>query len=315
MKGTRIVFMGTPDFAIPSLNALIQAQYEVLVVTQPDRPVGRKQIVTPPPVKTAAKTAGLQVLQPDKVRDEQVIRELSDFGPDLIVTAAFGQLLPKKLLEVPRVGALNVHASLLPKWRGAAPIHRALLAGDAQTGVTIMEMVRALDAGPIVGMEKTAILDSDDVGTMHSRLAAIGATLLLRLLPDYLNGNLPAIRQEEACATYAERIVRTDEFIDLSQPVRLVFNHIRGLSPWPGVTMMVGTNRLKIWTSALFDDVVTGPVGLVTHHMNGAVLVQCGTGHLELQIVQPAGKRKMTAVEWLRGLGNAPIRLERVYEA
>ena len=312
MKKPRIVFMGTPEFAVVTLRRLVQTGYDILVITQPDKPTGRKQTLTPPPVKVEGIAHNLTILQPVKVRDNVVIEQIAGFKPDVLVTAAFGQLLPQKLLDVPRVGALNVHASLLPRWRGAAPIHRAILAGDKETGVTIMEMVKALDAGPIVGMEKTPILQTDTVGTLHDRLAQIGADLLIHLLPDYLDGKIETKAQPESGVTYAERIVRDDEFVDFSKPVDQVYNHIRGLSPWPGVVCKFGSTFIKIWNAAPFDSEETAQYGAVIGDHSG-VLVQCGKGRLQLLTVQPAGKRKMAAEDWVRGLQEMPFRLESAY--
>ncbi len=312
MNKTRVVFMGTPDFAVPSLNALVKSGYDVFVVTQPDKPVGRKRTLTPPPVKEAALFAGLTVLQPTRVRNQEAVAELMDFKPDVLVTAAYGQLLPKQVLDIPRIGSLNVHASLLPKWRGAAPIHRALLAGDRETGITIMEMVKALDAGPIVGIEKTPILDSDDVGTLHDRLAEIGANLLTHLLPDYLRGEIPTLEQDELGVTYAERIIREDEFLDFGLDVVKVFNHVRGLSPWPGATAKYGEHFMKLWKAQVYDDKITGAIGQVEQAQTNDIVVQCKNGRLQLLEVQPSGKRKMSADEWYRG-SNQSICLERVH--
>jgi methionyl-tRNA formyltransferase len=310
MTKARILFMGTPDFAVESLRKLVQNGYELLVVTQPDKPAGRKRMLTPPPVKEAATLLGLPFMQPVKVRDEQALVQIAAFEPDVLVTAAYGQLLPQKLLDIPRIGPLNVHASLLPRWRGAAPIHRAILSGDKETGVSIMGMVKALDAGPVFGMEKTPIFPSDTVGTLHDRLAKRGAELLIRLLPDYMDGNLQGTPQNETGITYAERIVRDDEFLDFAKPAAEVFNQIRGLSPWPGAVAKYKDSLIKIWEAKPFDDNVDAEPGVTIELEDARVIVQCSDGRLWLTELQPASKRKMTASDWVRGLPGMPIRLE-----
>lgn len=310
MTKARILFMGTPDFAVESLQKLVQQGYDILVVTQPDKPAGRKRTLTPPPVKEAALSFGLPVMQPVKVRDNEVLNQIAVFKPDVLVTAAYGQLLPQRLLDIPQVGPLNVHASLLPRWRGAAPIHRAILSGDAETGVSIMEMVKALDAGPVIAVEKTPIYLTDTVGTLHDRLAKIGADLLVRLLPDYMSGSMKAIPQNEDGVTYAERIVRADEFIDFNGTTMQVFNHVRGLSPWPGAVVKFKDSLLKIWAAKPFDDKVETESGTASQLDDSTVIVQCADGRLQLLELQPAGKRKMTASEWMRGIQEMPIRLE-----
>jgi methionyl-tRNA formyltransferase len=303
-----IVFMGTPDFAVPILRALAGDEtYSIdAVVTQPDRATGRKQILTPPPVKRVAQELGLTVMQPEKVRAEDVLAELRALNPDVIVTAAYGQLLPQRLLDIPRRGCLNVHASLLPRWRGAAPIHRAIMAGDRETGVTIMEMVKALDAGPIVAVDKVPIADSDTVGTLHDKLAECGARLLLRVLPDYLEGRITPIPQPEDGVTYADRISRADEYLDWTWSTEKLHNHIRGLSPWPGAATQWQGKDFKVWLAepaqvgaAEHGEVQVGSVLFVPEH---GVCVKTGDGWLRLLEVQPAGKRRMAAEDWLRGV-------------
>jgi methionyl-tRNA formyltransferase len=309
----RVIFMGTPDFAVPSLQALATGPFEIVgVVTQPDRPQGRKRILAPPPVKQAAEALGLPVFQPEKVRAEASLKQLAALRPDVLVTAAYGQILPQKLLDIPRVGCINVHASLLPRWRGAAPIHRAILAGDTETGVTLMEMVAALDAGPVLGAVRVPILPEDNVGTLHDRLAQAGAALLRELLPAYLRGEIQPTPQPKDGVTYADRILRKDEWLDWSQSVRTVFNHIRGLSPWPGAATRWRDGDLKVWAAALpastaaeaglppASDAVQP--GCAVMRKDG-VFVRCGDGWVELREVQPSGRRRMSAADWFRGTG------------
>jgi|UPI000414CCE6 methionyl-tRNA formyltransferase len=312
----RVVFMGTPDFAVPSLRALAARSDCVVaaVVTQPDKPVGRKRVLTPPPVKRVAQELGLSVWQPQKVGADDVINQLREVKPDVIVTAAYGQLLPQRLLDIPTRGCLNVHASLLPRWRGAAPIHRAILAGDAETGVTIMEMVRALDAGPIVGVEKVAIAEDDNVGTLHDRLAEVGARLLMQVLPGYLDGSITPTPQPEEGVTYADRILRSDEFVDWRRPTDAVYNHIRGLSPWPGAVTTWNGLDVKIWAAERVPGEVIGSApaepGQVRNVAGVGICVRTGDGWLKLKQVQPSGKRPMSADDWFRGIAAETVQFQ-----
>jgi methionyl-tRNA formyltransferase len=321
----RVVMMGTPDFAVPTLRELVQsADVEVvLVITQPDKPVGRKRELVPSPIKSAALSYGLKVRQPDKVSSAAFIEELSGFQPDVLVTAAYGQILSNKLLEIPPLGCLNVHASLLPRWRGAAPIHRAIMAGDDVTGVTIMKTVRALDAGPVLGTEAVSITASDTVGTIHDRLAESGAKLLARLLPIYASGRLVPRAQDESQVTYAARILREDEWVRFTGGKWAVHNHVRGLSPWPGATVLFDGQPLKLWQThwpegnaeASGDDLLPeAPLGTVSLLGNGSVFVKCNDGWLELSSVQPSGKKRMSAGDWMRGLRRSQVRFEPVEE-
>jgi methionyl-tRNA formyltransferase len=308
----RVVFMGTPEFAVPSLRALVSHGYEVVsVITQPDKPVGRKQVLTPSPVKLAALELGLPVFQPERVRRAPALEYIRSLEPDVCVTAAYGQILPQALLDIPRVGCLNVHASLLPRWRGAAPIHRAIMAGDAETGITIMEMVLELDAGPIVGMKRIPIEMTDNVGTLHDKLARLGAELLLEVLPGYLDGTIVPQAQPVEGVTYADRIGREDEFIDWNKPAVAVYNHIRGLSPWPGATSLSGNTQIKVWDAALALSSLSLPGSSPgdVQVKDGKVFVRCHDGWIELLTVQPAGKRKMGAGDWMRGQQSKPTRL------
>src|SRR5690625_1141074 len=228
----RIVFMGTPDFAVPILEQLLQTKYEIgLVVTQPDRPVGRRRTLTPPPVKITAKKHNIPVFQPEKLSDN--FEEIMKYHPDVIITAAYGQFLPKELLELPKYGCINVHASLLPKLRGGAPIHYALLQGETATGITIMYMAEKLDAGDIITQEKIPILQTDHVGTLHDTLSIVGAKTLLATLPAIFNRTNKRIKQNDEEATFAPNITREQEKIDWHQTNEEVYNQIRGLHPWP----------------------------------------------------------------------------------
>jgi methionyl-tRNA formyltransferase len=299
----RVVFLGTPDFAVPVLEALVQAGYTIpFVITQPDKPTGRKQRLTPPPVKEAAVRLGLTVRQPVKVRE--AMEDIAAARPDILLTAAYGQILPQRLLDLARHGSLNVHASLLPRWRGAAPIHRAIMAGDEVSGVTLMEMVRELDAGPLISSVTVPIGPDDTVGTLHDNLAQAGAALLIDTLPDYLSGQLTAKPQPEEGVTYAERILPADERIDWNRTVKDVHNHVRGLSPWPVARTTWQGKPFKVWkTRRKPEDSLSIDVpGTVSVAHDGDVMVRCLDGWLCMEVVQPAGKRQMEAKHWMHGI-------------
>lgn len=313
----RVLFMGTPEFAVPTLRALVAAGYDVVgVVTQPDRKTGRKQVLTPPPIKVEATAQGLRVLQPERVRRPEALAEIEALAPDIAITCAYGQILPQRLLDIPQYGCLNVHASLLPRWRGAAPMHRAILAGDTETGVTLMEMVLALDAGPMLGQVRVPIDPNDTVGTLHDKLADAGASLLADLLPRYVQGQIVPIPQPDQGVTYAERLTRSDEYIDWTRPWQHVYNQIRGLSPWPGATSFDDGTPVKIWTATpqAVDTHLgqeSADPGTVLVHEQG-VYVKCKDAWLRLVELQPSGKRKMAAVDWARGFQGKPMKLSGV---
>ncbi|CAM3352629.1 methionyl-tRNA formyltransferase [Marinicrinis lubricantis] len=303
-----ILFMGTPDFAVPCLEALLHEGYSIkAVVTQPDRPKGRKKVLTPPPVKEVALKHGLPVLQPEKVK--HALDEIAALEPDLIVTAAYGQILPKALLDLPRLGAINVHASLLPKYRGAAPIQYAIMNGDSVTGVTIMYMEEGLDTGDMISKVEIPIGREDDAGTMFDVLSHAGAKLLMDTLPGLLSGSLQAEPQNDEEATYAKTIKREDERIDWTRTSNEIYNHVRALSPWPGAFTTWNGEVFKIWsaddpekTTAAGDDTKSAP-GTVLQAAEGILTVRTGDGALRLKEIQPAGKKRMNVESFLTGKG------------
>lgn len=299
----RIVFMGTPDFSVPSLQTLVAEGYRVVgVVTQPDRPRGRKQELTPPPVKEAAMELGLPVFQPDRLRNPENVRQLLEWKPDLIITAAYGQILPREILESPRYGCINVHASLLPKYRGGAPIHHALIQGERETGVTIMYMVEALDAGDLLASRSIPIKEEDDVGTLHDKLAQLGAQLLIETVPALLEGKVQPVPQDDNRATYAPNIRREDERIDWNRSAQELVNQIRGLRPWPVAFTLWKGKPLKIWKAEPVSVRESAAPGTVLSQAEEGVIVATGEGGaLRIQELQPAGKRRMTAEEFFRG--------------
>jgi methionyl-tRNA formyltransferase len=307
MSPVRVVFLGTAELACASLEALRrQAGVSIVgVVTQPDRPKGRDLRLQPSPVKQTAQRLGLSVLQPEKAREPGFVESIRLLRPDLMVVAAYGQILPQALLDVPRFGSLNVHTSLLPQYRGAAPIQWALLEGDAETGVTIMQVNAGLDTGPIVSQARTPILDTDDAVSLHDRLATLGGDLLCRTLSGYLNGSLAPQPQPEQGATYARKITKEDGWIDWSKPARRVWNQVRGLTPWPTAWTRVMHGQqlrmLKVWRAEIAAPAGhQGFPGTVLNHDSG-VVVACGEGSVRLLELQREGGRRQETRSFLPG--------------
>ena len=302
---TKLVFMGTPSFSVPVLEGLLEAGYEVLaVVTQPDRPVGRKKVMTPPPVKAAAVKHGLEVLQPEKISGSEEMARVIELQPDIIVTAAFGQFLPEKLLQAPKYGAVNVHASLLPKYRGGAPVHYALINGDEEAGVTIMEMVKKMDAGDIISQGSLTIEGTDDVGTMFDKLSVLGRDLLLETLPGYLAGDIKTRVQDEEKVTYSPNISREEERIDWNKTATEVNNQIRGMHPWPVAYTMFEDSRWKLYQASVSDTTTNAEPGTIIEINKKDFSIACGNGTvLVIKTIQPAGKGKLSAAEFLNGAG------------
>jgi methionyl-tRNA formyltransferase len=303
----KIVFMGTAELACASLNALVEEpDFGIAaVVTQPDRPKGRALKLQPSPVKEAALRAGLPVLQPERARDVAFLAELRRLAPDYIVVAAYGQLLPKAVLDLPPGGCINVHASLLPKYRGAAPIQWAILNGESETGVTIMKITEKLDAGDILIQRATPIAAEDTAATLHDRLARMGADLLVRTLKDCIQNTVSARPQDEAEVVYARKITKEDGRLNWAQPARALWNRVRAFVPWPGAyaTLLGGVKprTVKIWqTSVLEQD--GGTFGLVLQADKNGITVACAAGSaLRIHELQLEGGRRLTAAEFLAG--------------
>ncbi len=296
---TNIVFMGTPAFAVPTLRALAEHYSVVGVVTQPDRPAGRGQQLEVPAVKRLALALNLPLIQPQRLRDPEAMRQLAAWAPDLIVVAAFGQILRPAVLSLPPHGCLNVHASLLPRHRGAAPILAAILAGDAETGVTIMQMEAGLDTGPRLAVGREPILPDDTPPTLSARLADVGASVLLRALPGYLAGTLTPQPQDETRVTYAPQLKKEDGRLDFGRPARELERQVRAYTPWPGSFTAWQGQPLKILRAALAPE-AAGETGEVVQGERGPVIV-CHPGGLLLLEVQVAGKKPMPAAAFARG--------------
>ena len=303
----RIVFMGTPDFARVSLQSLVEAGLRpVAVVTQPDKPRGRGYTLTPPPVKVYAEEQGIPVHQPETLRGGAFDPTLSELAPDLIVVVAYGKILPLSVLNAPRHGCINVHGSLLPAYRGAAPMQRAIMDGCAETGVTTMYMAEGLDTGDMLLVGKTAIEDDDNFESIHDKLAAQGAEVLLRTIEAIQAGTLTRIPQNEAEATYAAKIEKADCLIDFSKDARAVHNQIRGLSPIPlSFTHLPGGKLLKVTEARVGALPTSGRPGEVLAADNNGITVACGSGSVTLVRVVPEGKKPMAAADFVRGRGCA----------
>lgn len=301
MNDKRIVFMGTPDFSVPVLEGLIDAYNVVLVVSQPDKLVGRKQILTPTPVKKCALAHGIPVLQPENIKEE--FESILNFKPDLIVTCAYGQIVPNEVLDYPEFGCINVHASLLPKLRGGAPIHRAIMNNYARTGVTIMYMAEKMDAGDIISQDEVIIENSDNVGTLHDKLSVMGRDLLLDSLPSIFEGTNDRTVQNPDEVTYAWNIKREEELVDFNRYAVDVFNHIRGLSPHPGAYAKLDGKIMKLYASYITDAFyMEKENGEITRIYEDGFGVSVKDREVVITEIQVEGKKRMKVVDYFRGM-------------
>lgn len=295
---TKVVFMGSPDFALPTLKALSEEYRVVGVVTQPDRASGRGREFKAPPVKSLARELSIPVMQPEKLRLPEAMEQLRAWAPELIVVAAFGQILRKDVLELPRYGCINVHASLLPRWRGAAPINAAILHGDDKTGVTIMQMDVGLDTGPMLSQQSIPLTREETAGSVFDRLSTLGADLLLETLPDYLSGKLTPLPQPEEGVTYAPMLKKEDGQLDFTHAVHELERRVRAFNPWPGAFMDFNGAPLKVHRARVEAGEV--PVGHRLIYENQPAIGVRG-GILILEEVQPAGKKSMSGKSFLAG--------------
>jgi methionyl-tRNA formyltransferase len=299
----RIVFIGAGEIGVPTLQALLRSSEHKLtgVLTQPDKPVGRDQQIESPPIKRALAGTKISILQPVRIKDRQAIDDMRALQPDVIVVVAYGQILPREVLEIPRTACLNLHASLLPRWRGAAPIQAAIAAGDSQTGITVMYMAEGLDTGDILLQRGIDILPTDTGGSLHDRLAQIAPDALLDALQILANGNAPRIPQDNTLATYAPKLTRDNGEIDWTQPAEIIERKIRAFNPWPGAFTEIashGVRKLKIFSAAIVN--LNGVPGEILRREKELVIA-AGKGALSLGEVQLEGKRRMDAAEFVRG--------------
>ena len=306
MKDIKIVFMGTPDFAVPIFNALAENYNVVAVVTQPDKRVGRKQILTPTPVKEASALYNIPVLQPVKIRNEY--EEVLKYEPDMIVTCAYGQILPKELLDYPKYKCINVHASLLPKLRGGAPIHHAIMDGYDKTGITIMYMDTKMDTGDIISKSETDITKDDTLGSLHDRLSEMGKDLLLETLPNVINGTINPIKQDESAATYGYNITKEDEKIDFNKSNIEIDNKVRALNPTPGAYTTINGKRMKVYDVRLSDRYYanTKPGTIVGFEKDG-IRVVAGNKEIILTDIAIEGKKRCLVKDYLNGINKEQL--------
>jgi len=296
----RLIFAGTPDFAAAALKALIEAGHDIpLVLTQPDRPAGRGMKLKMSPVKELALAHGLAVAQPENLKTEEARQPILNAGADLMVVAAYGLILPQAVLDMPRLGCVNIHASLLPRWRGAAPIHRAIEAGDRETGITLMQMDKGLDTGAMLARAVVPILDSDTTGSLHDRLAELGAREIVALLPELETGRITATPQNDAFATYAAKIGKEDARLDWQLPARELDRRIRAFDPFPGAYCLLDQAPLKIWRARPVPG--SGHTGAIISVDRHGFRVACGTDALEISEVQKAGGKRLSVEAFLAG--------------
>ena len=296
----RVVFMGTPDFAVPILEGLIENYDVVGVVSQPDKRVGRKQELKPTPIKEVALKHNIAVFQPEKIRVEY--QEILDLNPDIIVTCAYGQIIPKVILDYPRLGCINVHASLLPKLRGGAPIHHAILDGYDKTGVTIMYMDVKMDNGDIISSRETTIEDSDNLESLHDRLSIIGRDLLLETLPSIIDGTNNRIKQNEDEVTFGYNIQREEEHVDFNRTSREIFNHIRGLSPFPSSYAILDDVEVKLYGSYIGNKKYAATPGEICSIYKDGIGVCTRDGEIVITDIKISGKKRMLVRDYLNGV-------------
>lgn len=307
MNQLRVIFAGTPDFAAAALESLIAANYNVIAVyTQPDRPAGRGRKLQASPVKQTALQHDIAVYQPQNFKQQETVRELDDLDADVMIVAAYGLILPQAVLDVPKYGCLNIHASILPRWRGAAPIQRAIAAGDTETGITIMQMDAGLDTGDMLLIERCEITATDTGGNLHDRLAALGASSILKVLSKLENGDLTPVKQDNNLANYAHKLNKEEAEIDWSQEVTAIFNHVRAFNPWPVCYTRFNDQTFRIWEAEIAEP---GSPGQTTAKQFGTIIqaskqgidIQCGEGVLRILRLQPAGSKAMDVASFING--------------
>ena len=299
----RMVFMGTPDFAVNLLQGLIDNYRDdiVGVVSQPDKLVGRHQVLTPTPIKALAQKYNIPVIQPEKIRKD--FQEVLDLKPDIIITCAYGQIIPKEILDAPKLGCINVHGSLLPKLRGGAPIHKAIIDDYKVTGITIMYMDVGMDTGDMISKVEVPILDSDNLESLHDKLSVAGTKLLLETLPSILDGTNSREKQNEEEVTFAYNIKREEEHIDFTKTSREVFNLIRGLCPIPSANVIFEGNEMKIYNSSISDKKYSGECGEIVDITKEGIVVKTMDGAIVLTEIKPFGKKRMDASSYVNGIG------------
>lgn len=299
MKDKRVVFMGTPEFSVPVLEMLIEKCNVVLVVSQPDSFVGRKKELKFSAVKEVAVKNGIPVFQPNKIREDY--NAVIDANPDIIITCAYGQIIPKILLDYPKYGAVNVHASLLPKYRGGSPIHRCIMNGDDKTGITIMYMAPGMDDGDIIAQSEISIDFCDNVGIVHDKLSVLGSEFLYEILPDIFSGNASRVKQDECLVSFAYNIKREEERLDFNDSVINVYNKIRGLYPFPGAYFMIDGEVIKVSDARISEELYDGEIGKIVSFFDDGFGVRCADGVIVITRLKPAGKKEMSCRDYING--------------
>lgn len=297
----RILFAGTPDFAVPSLKALAASSHDIpAVLTQPDRPAGRGRRTVAGPVKDCARALGIEVLQPESLMSPSILADIQRLGPRVMVVVAYGLLLKREVLDIPEYGCINVHASLLPRWRGAAPIQRAIEAGDSETGISIMQMDEGLDTGPVLARRATPISSRDTAGSLHDRLAVIGAELLVETLQEIERGTTRAVLQDQSLATYARKISSDDARVDWRRPAGYIERQIRAMDPWPVARTVHGGRTIRLWQADVVHD-GGAEAGEVIRSGPDGIDIACGEGVLRVKVLQREGGKRMGVAEFLNG--------------
>lgn len=300
MKSTKVIFMGTPEFAVPVLQTLIDNTEVVLVVTQPDKLVGRNKVLTPPPVKQLALENNIEVFQPTKIREDY--ERITSLNADLIITCAYGQIIPEEILNNPRLGCINVHASLLPRLRGGAPIHHAIIDGEEKTGITIMYMDKKMDTGDIISTVEYKIKDTDNVGTLHDELSKLGSELLLQTVPSIVDGTNNRTPQNHDEATYAWNIKREEEHVTFNRPSKEILNQIRGLNPWPTANAIILDQEVKILEAYIGEKDSKLSPGIVCEINKDNFAITTNDKIIHITKVKPFGKKIMDARDYINGM-------------
>ena len=300
MKDLKVIFMGTPDFCVPILKALSEKCNVIAVVTQPDKEVGRKKEISYSPIKKTAIDLGIKVLQPVKIKEEY--KEIIDLNPDIIITCAYGQIVPEVILNYPKYGCINVHASLLPKLRGGAPIHKAIIYGYDVTGITIMYMDKGMDTGDMISKKEVKIEDNDTAETLHDKLQKISVTLLLETLPKIISGTNKREKQDDNRATYAYNISRQEEHVDFNRTSREVFNQIRGLNSWPGAYAVLDDKSIKLWLSKISENYYDAKPGTIVNLDKNGMEIVTKDGSVLITELQLPGKRKTNIKDFINGV-------------
>lgn len=307
----KIVYMGTPEFAVNPLKKLDENYDVIMVVTQPDKEVGRKKEIRYSEVKKYALDHDIEVFQPEKIRTDY--QKIIDANPDVIITCAYGQIIPKELLEFPKYKCINIHASLLPKLRGGAPIHWSIINGDSKTGITIMYMNEKMDEGDILYQEEVEILDTDNVETLHDKLSDLGSKMIIDFIPRLETGDFTPVKQNNEKATYGYNVTREDEHIDFNKTSREIFNQIRGLNPWPVAYTTLDGKVFKVYSSKISNSKVTGSVGEITNIYSDGIGVKTNDGEIILTEIKEEGKNRILVKDYLNGIHDKDSLLHKIF--